>query len=527
MRGLFIFISLSCLSLSIGQTQDELQIQLDTATEPADPFEDVRVLIQGALLDRGTPLAPTETITSLTRGLDGRFYGYLKGAVLTWDPGSGKIEVFARGFRHVHGLAFDASGNLFALDDGRLYVIHEGMDAGWHEAYQSRESGYASLPPLAQFSKGSVDGQLLFVPETALGEAFAGHFLLTEPEKQRLLAFRVVQADAGYKVTNKREVRTNHTLTSIRLASDGGLIGRSEDGRYLKVDVVEDDRDSRRKGTQQILDEGMHRRPAGRLLDLLRHPDLRVRLAAQFEIVDRGDFTILRNTAVADSSDVARRHGIWGCAHLARKNPDETLQGLVSLLEHRNLGLRAQMLKAFGDTQSLYATDVVLKRLHAPDPRLQFEAAMALHHLAGPKHFDAITSFIIGNAGHPVLRHAGIRALAGAARSWPELLSDFKDDPSLDVRLAAVTAMRQLQLSDDVSRVLEQDPNAFEAVTLFLNDHDERVVRETAKAIVDVPQPRRKALEALAEMLKTNPRNEGIQQRAERATLLLEAFPSR
>ena len=48
---------------------------------------------------------------------------------------------------------------------------------------------------------------------------------------------------------------------------------------------------------------------------------MRVRLKAQFELVRRADVTTLRLAARRADHQLARIHGLWGIAQLARKDP--------------------------------------------------------------------------------------------------------------------------------------------------------------------------------------------------------------
>ena len=474
---------------------------------------------------------------------EGRHYHLpYHGAILRCLPDGSHFEVYAKGLRNPQELAFDQHGNLFVVDnDGdfgdreRVHFILEGSDSGWRAFYQYRNderlgdlSGYnawiaenlwrphfpgqsaAITPCLANFSEGPAG--FTYNPGSALSQSLAGHFFLTEFPGKRLQAFRLQPEGAGFRMAEPRVIFSGEMLVGINFGPDGALYaadwGPNEwlphgDGRVLRLDVPQAHRHPLRRKTAALLREGVRHLPEGRLLDLLGYPDQRVRLAAQFEIVRRGDFAILRQTAVADSRNIARIHGIWGCAQLVRTRKGETLQGLVSLIGHRDPEVRGQIFKAFGETQSAFAINLVRRGLFDPHPRGRLAAALAMHHLAGPADIEIITHYIAVNGGEDVFqRHGGVRALTGAARGRPDLLVALHDHHFAVVRLAAVVALRRLHETAEESKTLE-DADEFAGLAKFLQDEDETILTETARAIHDVVQPSPVALSALASMLET------------------------
>lgn len=516
----------------------------------------------------------------LTEGPDGRIYWSIgdkalsvtekdgghhhfpyHGAILRCDADGSNFEVFAKGLRNPQEMAFDEYGHLFVVDndgdfgDGeRFHYLLEGSDSGWRSFYQYRNNkqlgdvaGYNALleenlskpyfagqsaaitPCIANFSEGPAG--FTYNPGTALSEALEGHFFLTEFPGKRLQAFKAEPDGAGFRMTDPRVIFGGHMLVGINFGPDGALYAADwgdnewvphQKGRILRMDVPEADQHPLRAKTKEILRDGIWRLPEGQLLTLIGYPDQRVRLAAQAEIVRRGDFTILRQTAITDSRKIARIHGIWGCAQLVREREGESLQGLVVLLKHRDPEIRAQILKAFGETRSKFALELVKDSMFDSNPRVRLHAALALHHLAGPKDIKGITQYIAANGEEDVFRrHGGVRALTGAARGWPELLVDLQEHESYAVRLAAVVAHRRLHETAEETKTLE-DPEEFAGIATFLADPEENVVVEAARAIHDVFQPSRKALLALAEMLnETKLKREPFVRRAINANRLL------
>ena len=92
-------------------------------------------------------------------------------------------------------------------------------------------------------------------------------------------------------------------------------------GRVWKLDVPASAANPLRAETQDAdrggLQDEVGRRPASALL---RHADMRVRTKAQFELVDRGSSAELLASARQTEHQLARIHGMWGLAQLARKD---------------------------------------------------------------------------------------------------------------------------------------------------------------------------------------------------------------
>ena len=177
------------------------------------------------------------------------------------------------------------------------------------------------------------------------------------------------------------------------------------------------------------------------------------------------------------------------------------MQSVAGLVEHGEPEIRAQMLRALGETRSGFALERVKASLFDSNPRVRLQAALALHHLAGPKDLEDIVAYIVANGDEDVFRrHGGVRALTGAARGWPELLVDLHEHDSVAVRLAAVVAIRRLHETDEERKTLE-DSEEYRGLALFLGDENENVITDAARGIHDVMHPGREALQALGEML--------------------------
>jgi putative heme-binding domain-containing protein len=228
----------------------------------------------------------------------------------------------------------------------------------------------------------------------------------------------------------------------------------------------------------------MKERTQEELQELLAHQDMRVRMEAQFELVNRKASDVLLNTALSSVVQLGRLHAIWGLGQLARQDYFE-LNEIVSLFEDQDEEIRAQTAKIFGEAKFEPAFDQLLSLLTDQSPRAQFFATEALGKLAKPEAFDPLVQLLAHNADSDLhLRHALILALSRLGDE--NALAALAEHPSIQVRLGAIVALRRQKS---------------EALSIFLEDDNPWVLAEAARAIHDdfsIPS----ALPALANALQ-------------------------
>jgi HEAT repeat protein len=208
--------------------------------------------------------------------------------------------------------------------------------------------------------------------------------------------------------------------------------------------------------TQQLIREGMKGRAESELARLLGHADCRVRQAAQFELVDRGqDFR--KNSAQvagdpAQPNRLARLHGIWGLGQLAEKDLNAA-NSLPALLADTTRRVRAQAAKVLGDCRATGVGDRLVPLLQDKENRVRYFAALALGKIRYTAAVDPLCAMLAENDDRdPIVRHGGIMGLAGCGTE--EEIAAKAKHLSAAVRGAAVVALRRLK-SSRVRIVLE------------------------------------------------------------------------
>ena len=432
-----------------------------------------------------------------------------QGAVLRAFPDGSGFEVFAAGLRNTHEFDFDAHGNLISVDnDGdhsgemeRIVYIVEGSDSGWRvnwqfgkyddarnnaynvwmdEAlYKPRFDGQAAYitPPVANYHSGPAG--LAYNPGTALNAEWRDHFFVSEytgsPTTTNVHAFRLEEKGAGFDVASDRVAVSGVLTVGLGFGPDGALYmadwidgwDSKGAGRIWKLDAAEPDDDLLAR-TRELLSADYAASSVEELYARLGNADRRVRRKAQFELARRGERETLLRAARTRGDLLGRLHGLWGVWQLALRE-GVSAAPLIDFLVDDDVEVRAQAARILGDVRYAPAAEPLTALLGDPCDRVRFFAAQALGRLRYEPAFDGVVAMLADDAGNDVyLRHAG--ALAMARMGNAEAVAALADHPSGAVRLAAVVALRRLG-----------NPG----VSAFLDDMDEDVVTEAARAIND------------------------------------------
>ncbi|MFN8348513.1 MAG: PVC-type heme-binding CxxCH protein [Spirosomataceae bacterium] len=477
-----------------------------------------------------------------------RFENPNSGIIARSNPDGTDFEIFATGLRNTHEFVFDEYGNLISSDnDGdhpgeseRLVHVVQGSDAGWRsnwqygkytdprnnnykvwmdeKLYKPRWDGQAAyiIPPIMNYHNGPTG--MVYNPGTALGSDWKNKFFLVEfvgtPTRSHIWSFGLKPKGASFELDGEKDVLSGILPTGIKFGPDGALYvadwingwGTKNYGRVWKMDVTKDKNDlaAVRQETKRLIQLDYPAQSNEMLYSLLSNVDMRIRQKAQFELVSRGQKGLPQLTKAIDQTQhqLARVHGIWGVGQLARQDKAYAAS-LMPLLKDKDAEIVTQAAKMLGDARITAAGNDLIPLLKSSNPRVRFYAAEALGRIA---YGDAVTPLIemiaANNDEDVYLRHAGVLALARIGKAEPMIA--LANNPSKALRTAAVLVLRKLK-NDNIA--------------LFLQDKDEYIVAEAARAINDdlsIPG----ALPALAAALKeTRFTSEVILRRAINAAL--------
>jgi quinoprotein glucose dehydrogenase len=205
-----------------------------------------------------------------------------------------------------------------------------------------------------------------------------------------------------------------------------------------------------------------------KLLVLLEHPDMRVRVRSQFELVKKDPtkfWDVLKNS----KNQLARLHAIWGIGMASAKKP-EFAHALQDYLDD-DAEVRCQALKVLGQRGSPAIDAKIVSMLGDGNPRVRYFAAEALGRRKCKEGVDRIFDVLRqNNNADPHLRHACVTALANFGDA--DAILKHAGNASAAVRLSVVLSLRKLS-----------DPR----LSAFLNDSDLFVRTEAARAIHDLP----------------------------------------
>jgi len=461
------------------------------------------------------------------------------GAVLRCNLDGSALEIFATGLRNPQDLVFDAYGNLWTGDnnsdggdEARWVHLVQGGDSGWRFSYQwlnepvtrgpwndeqlwhPRHDGQAAylLPPVDNITNGP--SGLAYYPGTGLSAAYDEHFFLCDflggQQWSGVHSFSVEPDGAGFTLVDRDHFLWDTLVTDCDFGPDGGLYftdwvegwNRTGKGRVFRASDKSLADDPLVLQTALLLGEGMTARTVDGLSTLLAHADLRVRQAAQFELVKRSDdgLTALKNAANSGQTLFARLHGLWGLGMVDRgqdsSHRQDALETVLTLTGDAEAEVRAQAWRVLGDEGFDPAATTLLAGLGDITPRARLFAALAAGHL-GPQPalqpaLDNTLQQLFDDAGADdvTLRHGAVMALLGTTSEHH--IWQLTQHESPHVRMGAVLALRRLQ-----SPLLG---NVLQTLTLVSGADDTALLAlEVARAIHDVPLDG--ATASLAELL--------------------------
>lgn len=477
------------------------------------------------------------------KGDDGTEYKYPnRGVIARSNPDGSDFEIFAMGLRNTHEFVFDQYTNLISVDnDGdhagekeRLVYITRGSDSGWrinwqfgkyrdpdNNAYKvwmdeklflPRWEGQAAFitPPILNYVSGPTG--MVFNPGAGLGERWKDHFFVVEfvgsPASSGLHAFQLQPKGASFELTKTEKIVGSFLPTGIDFGPDGALymadwVNGWDDKNYGRIWKLTDETAkgwALQKQTEAEIKADYKKLSEAELKSKLYFEDLRIRRKAQFELAKRGKkgAEIFEQVIQDKSNQLARIHGILGLSQIGRLSDKSLADPLVALLNDTDPEIRAQAAKWLGDIRYPNAGKELIANLTHENARVRFFSAEAL---GRTKNTDAIQPLISllesNNDEDAYLRHAASYALSQIGKVDP--LAALSNHPSKAVRLGAVLALRRLE-SPELAK--------------FLNDSDEFIVTEAARAIHDDFSVE-EALPALGAILSTTPfQNEPLIRRA-------------
>jgi quinoprotein glucose dehydrogenase len=477
------------------------------------------------------------------KGPDGTEWKYPnRGVIARANPDGSDFEIFAMGVRNTHEFVFDNYNNLISEDnDGdhagekeRLVYLTNGSDSGWRinwqfgkyrdpdnntykvwmdeKLYLPRWEGQAAFitPAIQNYVSGPTG--MVFNPGAGLGERWKDHFFVVEfvgsPASSGLHAFQLQPKGASFEMTKTEKIIGGFLPTGIDFAPDGSLfmadfVNGWDDKNYGRIWRLTDETAAGwelQKQTEVEIKADYKKLNEEELKSKLYFEDQRIRRKAQFELAKRGkNGAEVFQAVVADKShQLARIHAIVGLSQLARLDDMKYADAIVPLLKDADPEIKAQAAKWLGDIRYSKAGVDLIAGLTDENARVRFFSAEALGRTKNP---DAVQSLIglleANNDEDAYIRHAASLALSRIGQVAP--LANLSSHPSKAVRMGAVIALRRLE-SPELAK--------------FLNDSDELIVTEAARAIHDdfsVPA----ALPALGAILTTTPfKNEPLIRRA-------------
>ena len=447
-----------------------------------------------------------------------------RGAVFRCDSDGTNFEVFAHGLRNPQELAFDDEGNLFTFDNtgdigdkARIVYVLDNSDSGWDMSHQSPHH-YANALDWGNFklSKSVWVGEKMFetyTPEQPqwvyppvghLGNGPSGvtwlsgntvpddlqkGFLVTNyrgaAKNSNILHVSLKPANSSFKIENSSVLIEGVAVCDVEHGYDGNLYladygggwSVNKNGTIQVMRPSDPERQLIGKETALTFKKGFANRSMPELEFLLSHDDQRVRLAAQFAMVEKGASAIELFSGVLESEDARNHrklHAVWGLGQLYRNGFEGAAPHLLASLSSEVPEIRANGARTCGDVNLHSARIPLLSLLNDPSSRVVSLAAIALgrvcdlgdeeviHALFKRAEINKDSSFEV------TLRHAFLSSLSRLAT--PEFTLKYADIDSAEQRMLALLVCRR---------------SVHPHLDSFLDDESKDIRNEAVSAIYD------------------------------------------
>ena len=433
-----------------------------------------------------------------------RFHQSHCGAVFRCFPDGSGLEVVHTGLRNPQELAFNDRGDLFTVDNNmsggdecRLLHLLEGADSGWDATFQlsghfREETGRRDHPKPTWFTErlwAPADSQvphwhhaavanlsrgpsgLSCYPGAGLPSIDANTFFLADfvgtPATSEVLTFRLEPEGASYRLVEQSKFVERALITDIEFGPDGALYladwihGWSGTGSGRIWRVTPKTPDDQGAEVRRLLKAGFRGRPAGDLAEDLGHPDRRVRYQAQFELVRRGPEgeKVFAETLEREGGRHACIHALWGLGQLAEKKRIGKVGTAACLnaflAEEPEVRAQAAKVSRWLSGGGRLTARLVGCLQHS-NPRVVYHALQSLTHLGETTARDEVLDRLRSPLGKDrAIRHAAVLYLAHCCSE--AALGAMLADPSRDVRLGAVLALRRIRSQLLAGALLDED----------------------------------------------------------------------
>ena len=446
-----------------------------------------------------------------------------RGAIFRCESDGSGFEVFCVGLRNPQELAFDEFGNLFTFDNtgdigdlARMVYALEGTDSGWDMSHQSAHQYRTVLdwedfhpetsmwvqeklfetfneeqpqwvyPPASHVARGPSGAT--YLSGESLPEDLRGKFLLANYRGSSVgctvLLVDVVKKGAGYVAKSEDVLVEGAGVSDVELGYDGKIYlcdfgGGWEVNTSGGIHVLTSKNEAQRAEGEKmaaLFSAGLSGKTLVELVGLLDSSDKRMRQAAQFELVKRGDEGQAALVAVAEDVSkkvTTRLHGVWALDQIGRAG-GEVSEALLKLSEDAEVEVRANAARVLGSLRIKEAKPRLLEMLIDDSARVRSLATIALSRVAERGDAVVINAYykMAADMGageiDPALRHACLTGLYRVGTEEAAVAQEAAE--SRESRLMATLFLRS-QASEELVR--------------FLDDADPQIRDEAIRAIYD------------------------------------------
>ncbi|MGE9271606.1 MAG: HEAT repeat domain-containing protein, partial [Verrucomicrobiales bacterium] len=443
--------------------------------------------IYGATSDRGMKFTTME----------GAEISYLnEGVVFRFEPDGTGFEVLHRGLRNPRALFFDSRGDPYVFDGGgegeeaRFVAVVPGGDSGWRMGFgvvdeffevlgfhekpmnpwlaerrgeqRNEQQPAYMIPPVATLEL-SPRGAVMH-PGVGFLEREAGRLFVADGRTKEggIWSVDVELDDVTVRLDGIRRLTSPFVANDVAYSWEGKVYAAvgADEPSIVEFAAENVGSDPTVEEVGRLMAEGFAHRGRVDLVELMRHPDRRVRLRAHLAMTRKANAVdTLADLLQTSSGRVERLHALWGLGVIARRGaaalpkagrdefvemPDRRFsetawRALLPLLDDEDAEVRAQAIKVLGDSGIVGDRIKFGALFRDPSKRVRGLAARAAGQTKAYGSLTYLWELLIREGDDPQIRQAGVFALAEICK--PMQLQVLRSHENRSLRMAAMLAL--------------------------------------------------------------------------------------
>ena len=270
-----------------------------------------------------------------------------------------------------------------------------------------------------------------------------------------LTSFKLKSKGAGFIIKDFHySVKTGFSISDFEFGFDGKIYVaywgdkwgiNAGSGRLDSYFIPEIVKQKEVQEVKKLFSNGFKKLSSKKLLSLLKHKDMRVRLQSQYELATRKDSVnlFIKNIYNVNNQEMVILHSLWGLQQIITEKKISIKLDFEKLLAHKNSQILAKIAQFLGDIKYHSAYDKLINLLKNSSSRVKFFAAQSLGKIGNREAIIPLFKSIESEDffEDSFLRHSIIFALSKLSHSKD--LKQYANSSNYLHRLTSILVLRK------------------------------------------------------------------------------------